>query len=446
MTERLEKALASARETRACMIGEAVLKEVPVLFREQFPGAKAVIVADANTFEVAGRTVRDALKAAGLSAGAPFVFDAAGLYAEMSYVDRLTSVLQAHNTVPVAVGSGTINDLTKLASHRCGRPYMCVGTAASMDGYAAFGASVTSSGCKQTFTCPAPRAIVADLDVFCKAPSAMTASGYADLMAKVVCGADWILADALKAEAIDPRAWEIVQGGLRDALADPAGARVGDKRAIAALVEGLLLGGFAMQHTMTSRPASGAEHQFSHLWDMERHTCLGAAPSHGFKVGVATRFVAALYEQVLAEPFGQLDVAAACDQWEEWPDAEVKARALFADTDFSDLGVREMRAKYVSRAQLVHQLTLLKRLWPVLKPRLQAQLLTASDVKRRLEAVGAPSEPEQIGVSRARLRDSVIRAQHIRRRFTVLDLAVRTGRLGTWLNGLFGKGKIWETS
>jgi len=49
-------------------------------------------------------------------------------------------------------------------------------------------------------------------------------------------------------------------------------------------------------------------------------------------------------------------------------------------------------------------------------------------------------------VSRARLRDSVIRAQRIRRRFTVLDVAVRTGRLNVWLNGLFGKGKIWETS
>jgi len=315
-----------------------------------------------------------------------------------------------------------------------------------MDGYAAFGASITSSGCKQTFTCPAPRALVADLDVFCKAPSAMTVSGYADLMAKVVCGADWILADALETEAIDPRAWESVQGGLRDALADPAGARVGDKRAIALLAEGLLLSGFAMQHTRTSRPASGAEHQFSHLWDMERHTYLGAAPSHGFKVGVATRFLAALYEQMLDEPFGRLEVSAACGQWPEWPVAEVNTRTLFAGTDISDLGVQETRAKYVSRAQLAHQLTQLKRLWPVLKPRLRAQLFTASDVKRRLETVGAPSEPEQIGVSRARLRDSVIRAQRIRRRFTVLDVAVRTGRLNVWLNGLFGKGKIWETS
>jgi len=211
-------------------------------------------------------------------------------------------------------------------------------------------------------------------------------------------------------------------------------------------MEGLLLSGFAMQHTRTSRPASGAEHQFSHLWDMEHHTYLGSAPSHGFKVGVATRFVAALYEQALAEPFAKMDVAAVCDHWPEKSAAEEAARALFVGTDFPDLGVQETQAKYVSRERLASQLETLKRVWPELKARLQSQLFTASDVKRRLEAVGAPSEPERIGISRARLRESVIRAQHIRRRFTVLDLAVRTGRLESWLDGLFGLGKIRETS
>ena len=84
MTRRLETALASARETRACVIGEAVIKDVPALFREQFPGAKAAVVADTTTFGVAGRQVQDALAAAGLAGAEPFVFDAAGLYAEMS--------------------------------------------------------------------------------------------------------------------------------------------------------------------------------------------------------------------------------------------------------------------------------------------------------------------------------------------------------------------------
>ena len=444
MTERVETALASATDTRTCLIGEGVLKDVPSVFREAFPGKEAVVVADTTTFGVAGRSVWEALKAAGLSAAEPFVFDAAGLYAEMAYVDRLTAGLQRHACVPVAVGSGTINDLAKLASHRCGRPYMCVGTAASMDGYTAFGASITHQGNKQTFTCPAPRAVLADLDVLCHAPSEMTASGYADLMAKVACGADWILADALGIEPIDARAWAIVQGGLRDALADPAGARAGDKRAIASLTEGLMLGGFAMQHTRTSRPASGAEHQFSHLWDMTHHTHNGQTPSHGFKVGIATRFIASLYEQALAEPLGTLDVAAACAQWPEWPAAEARARELYAGTDFPELGVKETQAKYVPRDELAKQLEALKRAWPALRERLSAQLFTSADVKRRLDAVGAPSEPEEIGISRSRLRDSVIRAQHIRRRFTVLDLAVRTGCLERWLDGLFGSGCLWD--
>jgi glycerol-1-phosphate dehydrogenase [NAD(P)+] len=437
MNERLEKALASARETRACVIGEDVLKDVPALFRGQFPGAKAAVVADANTFAAAGRAVHDALTAAGLAGAAPLVFDAAGLYAEMSCAERLEAALRAHGGIPVAVGSGTINDLTKLAAHRCGRPYMVVGTAASMDGYTAFGASVTYAGSKQTFTCPAPRAVLADLGVIRRAPSPMTAAGYADLMAKVVAGADWIVADALGVEPIDVRAWEIVQGGLRDALADPAGARGGDGRALGALVEGLMLGGFAMQWTRTSRPASGAEHQFSHLWDMEHHTHLGAAPSHGFKVGVATRFIAALYERALAAPLDRLDVAAACARWPEWPEAEVRARALCADTDFPELGVRETQAKYVDRAGLARQLETLKAVWPALRGRLAAQLFSGGEVARRLAAAGAPSEPEQIGIPRARLRDSALRAQHIRRRFTVLDLAVRTGMLETWLDEIF---------
>ena len=65
-------------------------------------------------------------------------------------------------------------------------------------------------------------------------------------------------------------------------------------------------------------------------------------------------------------------------------------------------------------------------------------------MKRRLELVGAPTEPEEIGISRARLRESFVRAYHIRRRFTVLDVAVRTRTLYALLAGLFGRGSVWE--
>ena len=75
---------------------------------------------------------------------------------------------------------------------------------------------------------------------------------------------------------------------------------------------------------------------------------------------------------------------------------------------------------------------------------MSGQLIPYSEVKQRLQLVGAPTEPEEIGITRKRLRETFIRAQFIRRRFTVLDLAVRTGYMERWLEGLFSKGKIWE--
>ena len=102
--------------------------------------------------------------------------------------DELTNVLSSTDAVPVAVGSGTINDLTKLAADRVNRPYMVVATAASMDGYTAYGASITAKGWKQTFDCPAPKVVLADLETIAGAPEGMNASGYADLIAKVAAG------------------------------------------------------------------------------------------------------------------------------------------------------------------------------------------------------------------------------------------------------------------
>ncbi len=365
------------------------------------------------------------------------------LHAEHRFVAQVEEALRPHAFVPVVVGSGTLNDLVKLAAHRTQRAYLCVATAASMDGYTAFGASITFEGAKQTFDCPAPRAVIADIDIIRRAPPAMTASGYADLMAKVTAGADWIVADVLGSEPIDPRAWAIVQGGLGEALSDPAGARAGHPKAITPLVEGLMLGGFAMQWMKSSRPASGAEHQFSHLWDMEHHQHQGAAPSHGFKVGVATRAVSEFYAALLRRPLDQLDIDRCLAAWPDAETAEAEVVRIFSGTDFLSVAVRETRAKHATRDELAGQLRRLRSRWPELKLRLEQQLLPPAEVIRRLRLVGAPAEPEEIGISRERLRASFIRARHIRRRFTVLDLAQRAGVFDAVLDELFRPGGPW---
>lgn len=439
----LAEALSSARETRALELGRNILGKTPDLFRQQFGNARAQIVGDTNTMAVAGQKVAEAFAAAGIQCEPPFVFTDPDLYAEYGYVEELEAALRRHDAIPVAVGSGAINDLTKLASHHAGRAYMCVATAASMDGYTAFGASISYKGSKQTFNCPAPVAVLADIEIIRNAPGDMTGSGYADLLAKMTAGADWIVADALGVEPIDHQAWNIVQGGLRDALNDPEGVRSGDENAIARLTEGLMLGGFAMQWSKSSRPASGAEHQFSHLWDMQNHTHNGDAPSHGFKVGIGTLAVATLYEHLLQQPIEQLDIDACCAAWPAIEQKEQRIRDLFRSYDFTEKAVEEVRAKYISPDELRAQLERLRASWPELKMALQRQLLPAAELKRMLKTAGAPTEPEEIGISRERLRESFEQAYYIRRRFTVLDLAIRTGHLKSGLEALFGPGGTW---
>ncbi len=439
----LAGALRLACDTRAVEFGENVLARTPRLFRDLFGTRPAVIVADANTFAAAGAAVLEALRAGNVPVVEPFIFRTPDLYAEHRFVEELQAALGRQEAIPIAVGSGTINDLTKLAAHRLGRRYLCVATAASMDGYAAFGASITWRGSKQTFSCPAPLGLVVDLNVLAGAPAPMRSWGYADMLAKITAGADWILADALGVEPIQEAAWAMAQGRLRDLLSDPAGVRAGRLDALGRLAEGLVLGGLAMQAARSSRPASGAEHQFSHLWDMQHHTHQGRAPSHGFKVGIGTLAVAALYEWLLAQPLERLDVEACVACWPEESDWRRQVRETFGEGELASVAEQEVLAKHCERAALRAQLLRLRELWPALRARLSRQLLGFDALREMLAAAGAPTEPEQIGISRERLRAAYLQAVLIRRRFTVLDVVVRTGTIERALDAVFGPGGRW---
>jgi glycerol-1-phosphate dehydrogenase [NAD(P)+] len=437
MTSRVENALKSASDTKSLLIGQGVLWQTAALFKEQFGNKKAIVIADETTYRIAGKYVSGILNQNGIEQDEPYVFSEAELHAEYQYIERLQQLLQATEVIPIAVGSGTINDLTKLSSHLTSRPYMIVGTAASMDGYTSFGASITANGAKQTFNCPAPKVVIADLDIIAKAPVEMTAAGYADLFSKVTAGADWIIADALDVEHIEPKAWSIVQDGLADALGNPQGVRNGDIQAIGNLVEGLMLGGFAMQWSKSSRPASGAEHYMSHLWDMEHHRYNGKYVSHGFQVSIGTLSILKFYEQFLKLDLSQLDVKDCCEKWMSLQELETKDNDTFGKTAFIDRILQESKAKYIDREHLAPQLEIVKNNWNDIKLRLKKQLIGFEEAQQRLQAVGAPTESEHIGISRQHLRETFQKAPLIRNRLTVLDLAQRACLTETLLNKIF---------
>ena len=445
-TDMLTTGLLHAGDTDVVEVGRGVLPRTGSILRASlFTGSQpALVVADERTWTAAGQAVQASLAAAGIAVAEPLIFPAQpSLYAALEHSHTIRDRLQDAGALGVAVGAGTLNDLVKLASGDLGRRYAVVGTAASMDGYSGFGAPMSLNGVKTTMPCPAPAVVIIDLDVVAAAPATMVASGYGDLSAKIPAGADWILADTVGLDPIDPLAWDLVQSGVSEALSRPRELAVGDPDAYQGLVSGLILSGLAMQVYRGTRPASGAEHYFSHLWELDHLGSDWDPPlSHGYKVAIGTLAMSAFYERFLARDLASLDVDAAVARWTPWTDVEADVRRLFTGP-LADNAARETRVKYVDADGLRQRLHRFVTTWNTLRPRIVAQLVPARTLQTMLRDAGAPTTPADIGLTPHDVRSTFPRAMYYRSRYTVLDLAREAGWFDQLVDDVFAPGGLW---
>ncbi len=401
-----------------------------------------MLVADDSTWTAAGAAAQRQLESQGASIAPPLVLAAKPrLKPRVEDAQYIADVLRSNDAIPVAVGAGVVNDLVKYAAALAGKPYLCVATAASMDGYAASGAALMQDGFKRTLACPPPLAVLADPDVLAAAPPRMTGWGYGDLAGKVVAGADWVLADALGVEAINREPFSLVQNNLRDWLAAPQRLAAQDTAAIAGLLSGLLVSGLAMQAHGNSRPASGSDHQFSHLWEMENLRVNGDPAAHGACVGIGCVAMLALYEWFLAQPAGAWLQVAAKDA-DDGKAIETEIGSALGTGEVAHAALQEMQAKRAigSRKARIDRLA---QVWPALRSELAARLVSAATMQQQLRAVGAAAHPADLGIELATLAADYRRARLIRRRYTLLDLLEDLGCLDRAVADLFTPAGFW---
>ncbi len=445
--ELLSTALAAASTTREVWIAAGSLGAVPAVLKRSAPASRYLIVADDHTWAAAGARVASLLDGAGLAAAGPVMLEGEPrVKASAETARRLATSLQAEAALPIAVGSGVINDLVKYAAELAGTPYVCVPTAASMDGYAASGAALRDGGFKRTFACAAPVAIVADLDVIATAPAIMAGWGYGDLVGKIVAGADWILADALGVEALNPGPFAMVQDNLAGWLSNPTGVRHGEAKALDGLMRGLILSGLAMQAHGNSRPASGSDHQFAHLWEMEEVAVGGVPVSHGACVGIGCLSMLAAYEWLLGRDLSQVNPAECAAAL---PSTDTLAAEVTSSFPLSFMAANasvEVAAKSADPQVIEKRLQVLLREWPQIAAGLRRRLPEPQTVRRWLEAAGAPATAKAIGVPRDKHARDYARARLIRRRFTGLDVLHELGLLDVAVAEMFGVNGFWRES
>ena len=153
-------------------IGRGIIGEVPKMIAA-LGRKKPFVVCDDNTWAVAGRQVDAILTAAGIDHSVyivPLQTPSADRVAPAEWeTGGIIMNFDPTCDMFLAVGSGVINDLCKVAAHATGRPTAVVGTAPSMDGYASNSSSMELNHVKVSLYNHGPEGILLDSEILAQA-------------------------------------------------------------------------------------------------------------------------------------------------------------------------------------------------------------------------------------------------------------------------------------
>jgi len=266
------------RLPRNVVVGHGVLGEAVEVVADLGLRGPAVVVTSPTAGEVAGDELTAALADAG--------HDPETVVVEGASFDAVERVVErAENcaaTMLVGVGGGTPIDIAKMASDDLSVPFLSVPTAASHDGIVSGRASVPEGESRHSVAADPPLAVVADTGVLADAPWELTTAGCADIISNSTAVKDWRLAHRLKGVDYSEYAGALSEMTAEMLVGNADSIRPGLEESAWIVVKALVSSGVAMSIAGSSRPASGAEHLFSHQLDrLAPGTAL-----HGHQVGV----------------------------------------------------------------------------------------------------------------------------------------------------------------
>ncbi|NLL46641.1 MAG: sn-glycerol-1-phosphate dehydrogenase [Clostridiales bacterium] len=284
-------------DTRLVEIGSEILDRTGELLDSvRFP-KRVLLVADRNTLK-ASEGLLECLERTGYIIKLKLYEDLT--LAEMHEVVELQKLSGDVDGI-LAVGSGSICDICRVAAYRENKEFAVFATAPSMDGFASDTAPIIENGFKLTRQAKQPIAIIGDTKILAAAPAELKAAGFGDMIGKFTALTDWKISNILTGEYFCDKIAELTLEGLKKVTEQADRIASNDEKAAASVMEGLVLSGLAMKLAGSSRPASGAEHVLSHFWECKK-LAAGLWPEfHGKKVGVASVIITKLYRKLAME-------------------------------------------------------------------------------------------------------------------------------------------------
>lgn len=410
---------------REVIEGSGTLERLPELI-VRLGAAKPFLLADQNTDEAAGARIRAILGDAGISCSG-YVFPEASVEPDERAVGAAVMHFDRSCDLILGIGSGVINDIGKILSKTAGLPYIIAGTAPSMDGYASATSSMAMDGLKVSLPSRCADIIIGDTDVLKNAPARLLRAGLGDMLAKYVSIAEWRIAHLITGEYYCERVAQLVRDALRRCADNAEGLLRGEEAAVRAVFDGLVLGGKAMAYAGVSRPASGVEHYFSHIWDMRALEYGTHAELHGIQCAVGTLTAVKLYEQIRTiRPSREKAAAyAAAFSYDDWA---AELRRFLGKGAEAMIALEAKEGKY-DRRKHAARFAVIEENWDAIMRILDEELPAADDLERMMRAVGLPTSCAELGIDRACAQMTFRATKDIRDKYVLSRLAWDLGVL-----------------
>ena len=407
------------------VIGRGVIRVLPEELRRI--GTKRVfLLADTNTYEAAGRQAETLLAEAGIPCSV-HVFTRSSIEPDERSVGEAVMHFDNRCDLVLAVGSGVVGDISKILSRLTGAEYAIVATAPSMDGYASATSSMTRGGLKISLPSRCARVIIGDTDILKEAPMELLVSGLGDMLAKYISIAEWRISHLITGEYYCEAVAELIRASLKRCVDHADGLLRREDEAVEAVFSGLVTAGAAMAYAGISRPASGIEHYFSHLWDMRGVEFGTPTSTHGIQCAVGTLLAARLYEEVLTvTPDLQKGRAyAASFDKEAWSSRLITLLGRGAD-DMIALEKKEGKYDVAGHAA---RLSVISENWEEITAIIRDEIPPAAEIEALLNRIGCPKTPEAWGLPAHELPTVFKATKDIRDKYILSRLAFDLGIL-----------------
>ncbi len=406
------------------IVKEGALFELPRLL-VQYNAKKVYLIADKHTYAAAGKTLTEIIQNTVKVASCIFKEDA--LEPDEFSVGRAIMYYEADCDVVIGVGSGVINDISKIVANVAGKPYIIVGTAPSMDGYASATSSMTRDGLKISLPSKCADVIIGDLDVLCQAPAKMMASGLGDMLAKYVSICEWRIANLITGEYYCEDIAQLVREALKKCADNAEGLLKRDKEAVKAVFEGLVIGGVAMAYAGVSRPASGVEHYFSHVWDMRGVEFGTQVDFHGIQCAMATYHAIRLYEVVKTHTpdYEKARAYVAAFDQSAW---EQTLRQFLGKGAEAMIALEKKEGKYRKDTHPA-RFQIIAENWNTILQIIEEELPSSEEIEKLLDTIGISTDLNTLGVDANCARITFRATKDIRDKYVLSRLAWDLGIL-----------------